>query len=83
MDSRHAIRAVTVVDVLDRILDKGIVIDEWLMVSVSGVDLRTVEVRVVVTSFETHLGYGERVSRVTPGARPPLAGAVRAQSDGC
>jgi hypothetical protein len=74
---------VTVVDVLDRILDKGIVIDAWLMVSVDGVDLPTVEVRVVAASFETHLSYGERVSRVAPGARPSLARAAKAQSDGC
>jgi len=74
---------VTVVDVLDRILDKGIVIDAWLMVSVDGVDLLTVEAKVVVVSFETHLSYGEWVNRVTAGARPSLAGAAKAQPDGC
>lgn len=72
MDGKHAIRAVTVIDVLDRVLDKGIVIDAWVMVSVAGVDLLTVEARVVVASCEAYLSYGEQISHIVPGARPPL-----------
>jgi len=72
VEEKCAIRAVSVVDVLDRILDKGIVIDTWVRVSVVGVDLPTVEARVVVAAFETHTTYGERISRVAPNANPPL-----------
>jgi len=46
--------------VLDRVLDKGVVvvIDAWVRPpSVVGIDLITVEARVVVTSIETHLQY--------------------------
>jgi hypothetical protein len=50
---------VTVVDVLDRVLDKGIVIDANVKVTVVGLGLLTVETQVVVTSVETHLSYGE------------------------
>ena len=38
----------SLIDVLDRVLDKGIVIDAWVRVSLVGIDLVTVEARVVV-----------------------------------
>jgi hypothetical protein len=44
-----------IVDVLDRVLDKGIVIDAWVSVSVAGIELVTVEARVVVASIGTYL----------------------------
>jgi hypothetical protein len=40
------------IDVLDRVLDKGIVIDAWVRVSPAGIDLITVGTRLVVTSIE-------------------------------
>jgi Gas vesicle protein len=52
-----------VIDVLDRVLDKGIVIDAWLRVSVIGIDLVTVEARVVVASLETYLRYADWTRR--------------------
>ena len=45
------------VEVLDRVLDKGIVIDAWVRVSLVGIELVTVEARVVVASIATYLGY--------------------------
>ena len=44
-------------DVLDRVLDKGIVVDAWARVSLAGIDLITVEERVVVASIDTYLKY--------------------------
>jgi Gas vesicle protein len=49
--------ATSVIDVLDRVLDKGIVIDAWVRVSIGGIDLITVEARIVVASFDTYLRY--------------------------
>lgn len=49
----------TFVDVLDRVLDKGIVISVWGRVSVVGLELAGVEMRVVVASIETHLRHAE------------------------
>jgi len=46
-------------DVLDRILDKGIVIDAWGRVSVAGIDLIEIEAWVVVASIHTYLNYAE------------------------
>jgi len=41
-------------EVLDRVLDKGIVIDAWVRVSLVGLDLITMEARVVVASIATY-----------------------------
>lgn len=53
----------SLIDVLDRVLDKGIVIDAWLRVSLVGIDLITVEARVVVASIDTYLKYSEAVGQ--------------------
>jgi hypothetical protein len=47
----------TLVEVLDRVLDKGIVIDALGHVSIVGTELVTVSAHVVVASIETYLGY--------------------------
>lgn len=47
----------TLVDVLDRVLDKGIVISAWGRISLVGLDLLGLQLRVVVASIETHLRY--------------------------
>ena len=60
----------SLIDVLDRVLDKGIVIDAWVRVSLVGIDLITVEARVVVASIDTYLKYSEAVGQVFPVARP-------------
>ena len=60
----------SLIDVLDRVLDKGIVIDAWVRVSLVGIDLITVEARVVVASIDTYLKYSEAVGQVSPGSRP-------------
>jgi len=54
----------SIIDVLDHILDKGIVIEAWLRLSVAGIDLLTVEARVVVASIETYLSRGEAIQMV-------------------
>ena len=48
-------------EVIDRILDKGLVVDAWVKVSVLGLELLTVEARIVVASVETWLKYAEAV----------------------
>src|SRR5512143_3421409 len=60
----------SLIDVLDRVLDKGIVIDAWVRVSLVGIDLITVEARVVVASIDTYLKYSEAVGTVAPVAKP-------------
>src|SRR5437016_4968963 len=60
----------SLIDVHDRVLDKGIVIDAWVRVSLVGIDLITVEARVVVASIETYLKYSEAVGTLAPSAKP-------------
>jgi hypothetical protein len=60
----------SLIDVLDRVLDKGIVIDAWVRVSLVGIDLVTVEARIVVASIDTYLKYSEAVGITAPSARP-------------
>jgi hypothetical protein len=68
----------SLIDVLDRVLDKGIVIDAWVRVSLVGIDLITVEARVVVASIDTYLKYSEAVSQVAPVSRPATVAAQEA-----
>jgi hypothetical protein len=72
----------SLIDVLDRVLDKGIVIDAWVRVSLVGIDLITVEARVVVASIDTYLKYSEAVGQVAPVSRPQaeLAQSVMAEN---
>ena len=51
----------SLVEVVDRILDKGIVIDAWVRVSLVGIELLAVEARVVAASVETYLKYAEAI----------------------
>jgi hypothetical protein len=62
----------SLIDVLDRVLDKGIVIDAWVRVSLVGIDLITVEARVVVASIDTYLKYSEAVAVAGAAARPAI-----------
>ncbi|QUW20519.1 gas vesicle structural protein GvpA [Sporosarcina sp. Marseille-Q4063] len=48
-------------EVIDRILDKGIVIDAFVRVSLVGIEIITVEARVVIASVDTWLRYAEAV----------------------
>jgi len=51
----------SLVEVVDRILDKGIVVDAWVRVSLVGIELLTIEARVVVASVDTFLKYAEAI----------------------
>jgi hypothetical protein len=48
-------------EVIDRILDKGIVVDAWVRVSLVGIELLAIEARVVVAGVDTYLKYAEAV----------------------
>lgn len=51
-------------EVLDRILDKGIVVDVWARISVVGIELLTVEARIVAASVDTFLHYAQAMSKI-------------------
>ena len=67
------------VDLLNTVLDKGIVVDAWACVSVAGIDLIGIESRIVVASIETYLEHAIQLQRTPfdePGTRRPTAPAV-------
>jgi gas vesicle structural protein len=51
----------SLVEVIDRILDKGVVVDAWVRVSLVGIEILAIEARVVIASVETFLKYAEAV----------------------
>jgi len=63
--------ASSLAEVIDRILDKGIVIDAWARVSLVGIELLAVEARVVIASVETWLRYAEAVGLLVCEPCPP------------
>ena len=69
MAVEKAIGSSSLVEVVDRILDKGIVIDAWVRVSLVGIELLAIEARVVVASVETYLKYAEAVGLTAPRPR--------------
>jgi predicted flap endonuclease-1-like 5' DNA nuclease len=52
-------------EVIDRILDKGIVVDTWVRVSLVGIELLAIEARMVIAGVDTYLKYAEAVGLTT------------------
>ena len=61
MSVEKTIGSSSLVEVIDRILDKGVVVDAWVRVSLVGIELLAIEARVVVASVETYLKYAEAI----------------------
>jgi gas vesicle structural protein len=51
-------------DVIDVILDKGLVIDIYVRVSLVGIELLTIDARIVIASIDTYLRFAEAVNRL-------------------
>jgi gas vesicle structural protein len=65
-------------DVVDLILERGLVIDAFVRVSVISIELVTVDARVVVAGIDTYLRFAEAANRIEIGAgqSSPLAGLL-------
>jgi len=70
MPIRWSIYFISLAEVVDRILDKGIVIDAWAKVSLVGIELLSIEARVVIASVETYLKYAEAIGLTAAAAAP-------------
>jgi hypothetical protein len=70
--ARSSIESPNLAEMLERILDKGIVIDAWVRVTLIGIELLAVEARVVITSIDRYLQYAEAIGLIGPVARPPV-----------
>lgn len=61
MAVEKTLASTSLAEVVDRILDKGIVVDAFVRVSLVGIELVAIEVRAVVASVETWLKYAEAI----------------------
>jgi hypothetical protein len=61
MAVEKAMGSASLAEVVDRILDKGVVVDAWVRVSLVGIEILAIEARVVVASVDTWLKYAEAV----------------------
>ena len=59
-----AVKSSSLVEVLDRILDRGIVIDIFARVSIVGIELITIEARIIIASIEKYLVYVNTLNKV-------------------
>lgn len=61
MAIEKSVASSSIAEVVDRILDKGIVVDAFVRVALVGIELIAVEARIVVASVETWLKYAEAI----------------------
>jgi len=61
MAIEKAMASSSLAEVVDRILDKGVVVDAWVRVSLVGIEILAIEARVVVAGVDTFLKYAEAV----------------------
>lgn len=66
-------------DAIDSILDKGLVIDAFVRVSVIGIDLLTIEARIVLASVDTYLQFAQAVSQLSAPAQNQSSPTLEAQ----
>lgn len=61
MALEKSIGSTSLAEVVDRILDKGVILDAFVRVSLVGIELLAIEARVVLASVETYLKYAQAV----------------------
>jgi hypothetical protein len=82
----RAPRPSSLADVLDLILDKGLVIDAYVRVSLVGIELLTIDARIVIASVDTYLRFAEAVNRLdlreteTAGLKELVGGGRQSQN---
>jgi hypothetical protein len=67
-------RPSSLADVLDLILDKGLVIDVYVRVAVVGIELLTIDARIVIASVDTYLRFAEAVNRLDLQSKDQVTG---------
>ena len=65
-------------DVIEIILDKGIVIDAYVRVSLIGIEILTIDARIVIASVDTYLRFAEAVNRLDIASNDHSEGLPRA-----
>ncbi|WP_007506982.1 MULTISPECIES: gas vesicle structural protein GvpA [Pseudofrankia] len=83
----RAPRPSSLADVLEVVLDKGIVIDAYVRVALVGIEILTIDARIVIASVDTYLRFAEAVNRLDLSSREQdqvtgLPGLVRSVGEG-
>src|SRR5262249_54191979 len=83
----RAPRPSSLADVLEVVLDKGIAIDAYVRVALVGIEILTIDARIVIASVDTYLRFAEAVNRLDLQAREQeqvtgVPGLVRSVSEG-
>jgi hypothetical protein len=65
MAIEKSLASTSLAEVVDRILEKGVVVDAYVRVSLVGIELLAIEVRAIVASVETWLKYAEAIGLTT------------------
>lgn len=65
MPINKSLASSSLADAIDRILDKGVVIDAFVRIALVGIELIAIEARIVTASVETYLRYAEAVGLTT------------------
>jgi hypothetical protein len=73
MTIKKSTESSSLAEVIDRILDKGVVIDAWARISLVGIDLLTIEARIVIASVDTWLRYAKAVGLLKHGEHHGVA----------
>jgi gas vesicle structural protein len=68
-------------DVIDVILDKGIVIDAYVRVALIGIEILTIDARIVIASVDTYLRFAEAVNRMDIGSAEGAEGLPQLMED--
>ena len=68
-------------DVVDTILEKGLIIDAYVRVSLVGIELLTIDTRIMVASIDTYLQFAEAVNRLDISESDPKAGLPEIAGD--
>ena len=63
-----SVESSSLAEVIDRILDKGIVIDAFVRISLVGIELITIEARIVIASVDTYLKYASAIGLTLKGS---------------
>jgi hypothetical protein len=72
MEVNKSLASSSLAEVIDRILDKGNVVDAFVRIALVGIELISIELRVVIASVETYLRYAEAVGLTSD----PIAAAA-------
>ena len=69
MEEKESIESASHLDLINRLLDKGIAVNAWIRASLVGIELIAIEAKVILTLVETYLNYTEKTLPTTKSSK--------------